>query len=133
MQKFFVNIKCYIIKTNSWKKLLWWEIEIPRKQPPHIVQELSKVIHFQKFSTIGSTGSRVLLLVIFQALMQKWLHQSCFLGNLPTVSRTSKHHRFYRLIFLVKKATLCQYLIFALMRYISPKTIFLQTVSGFWV
>ena len=133
MKKFFVNIKCYIIKTNSWKKLLWWEIEIPQKQPSHIVQELSKVIHFQKFSKIGSTGSRVLLLVKFQALIQKWLHQSCFIGNLPTVSRTSKHHRFYRLIFLVKKATFCQCLTFALMRYISPKTIFLQTVPRFCV
>ena len=33
MQKFFINAECNIVKNNSCKKLLLWEIEIRQKQP----------------------------------------------------------------------------------------------------
>ena len=99
--------------------MLWWEIELRQKKPPQAVQkEQSKVIHFQKFSQIGNTSDRVLLLVKFQALIRKWLYQGCFLGNNLELPGTPRHHRFWRLIFLVQKATICWCLTIILMKCI---------------
>ena len=45
--------------------------------------QLRKVVHFQIFSKLGNTGSRISFLVKFQTFLCK-----NFLGNLPKVPRT---------------------------------------------
>ena len=50
------------------------------------------------------------------------VHQGCFLGNLSKVSKTLRHHRFQKLMFLDERATFCQCLTFTFMKCIFSKT-----------
>ena len=72
--------KSYVIKTNSWKKLLMvrnWNT--PRATVPSCSERAAKAHPFSKISRIGSTGSRVLLLVKLQALIQNESTNGVFL------------------------------------------------------
>ena len=65
-------MKCYIIKNNSWKKLLWWEIEIGQKQ-----------------AVPRNTGARVLLSV--KVLVFKYKNDSTKIVFLETFRKFPKH------------------------------------------
>ena len=65
--------------------------------PLGLLKHLSTVIHFQKFlqeipvvESLFSSNYR--LAVQSSDYILKWLHQECFLGNLPKVFRAPKYH-----------------------------------------
>ena len=78
--KFYVNVKCYVVK-ECWKKFLLWEIELHYKQLSGTVRkELSTVIYFRKFlqeiPVIESFfWSNYRLTVQSGNYILKWLHQ----------------------------------------------------------
>ena len=105
----------------SWKSSAWT-----------VKKQLSTAIYFRKFlreiSVIESfLWSNYRLAVQSSDYILNWLHQECFLGNLPKAFGAPKYHRsqiFETNLFLVAKVTTCGCQSFAYMKQIFPRIIF---------
>ena len=110
----------------SWKSSTWT-----------VQKQLSTATHFREFlhktpAVESFFWSNYRLAVQSSDYILKWLHQECFLGNLPKALEAPKYRKLYIFevnLFLVAKVTSCGYRTFAYMKQIFPRIIFFSVIS----